>query len=430
MDRSITFIDRGALRQMQLASYLYFFLIIFEGALRKWVIPSLASPLLVIRDPVALFLLYRAIEHKIIRSSPFWTFLLFVSGVAFFTSVLIGHGNLYVALFGLRIMLLHFPLIFVFREVMLPGQIQKIAHWMIILSIPMALLIIFQFYSPQSAWVNRGVGGTEGAGFSGAMGYLRPPGSFSFTNGVSLFFPLVGVFLFWALLKNIKLPGALLLLSAIAVLLSIPFSISRGLFFQLIVTVLFFVIIIVKKPTLSIRFLSFGAVIAGLAVLIAGVSFVSTGVKVFQTRFTTANQQEGGLDNILAGRLLGGLIRAIKNSSDLPFFGYGLGLGTNVGSALMTGSRSFLISEGEWGRILGEMGLLLGLTLLMTRLVLCIRFLRNSYQAIGQFNFLPWLLSSCLVLNVIQGQWSQPTTLGFAVFFTGILLASLRHGSK
>jgi len=34
--------------------WIYFFLLIFEGALRKWIAPSLANVLLVVRDPVLL----------------------------------------------------------------------------------------------------------------------------------------------------------------------------------------------------------------------------------------------------------------------------------------------------------------------------------------------------------------------------------------
>ncbi len=30
--------------------WLYFFLLLFEGALRKWVLPSLSAPLLIVRD--------------------------------------------------------------------------------------------------------------------------------------------------------------------------------------------------------------------------------------------------------------------------------------------------------------------------------------------------------------------------------------------
>ena len=34
--------------------WLYVVLLVIEGALRKWVLPSLSDPLLIIRDPVAM----------------------------------------------------------------------------------------------------------------------------------------------------------------------------------------------------------------------------------------------------------------------------------------------------------------------------------------------------------------------------------------
>ena len=38
----------------------YFLLLIFEGALRKWVMPGLSAPLLLIRDPLGLLILIEA----------------------------------------------------------------------------------------------------------------------------------------------------------------------------------------------------------------------------------------------------------------------------------------------------------------------------------------------------------------------------------
>lgn len=44
--------------------WLYFWLLIFEGALRKWILPGLSSPLLLVRDPVALLaLLWLSLIH-------------------------------------------------------------------------------------------------------------------------------------------------------------------------------------------------------------------------------------------------------------------------------------------------------------------------------------------------------------------------------
>ena len=39
---------------LKIAIWLYLLLWIFEGALRKWILPSLATPLLVVRDPIAI----------------------------------------------------------------------------------------------------------------------------------------------------------------------------------------------------------------------------------------------------------------------------------------------------------------------------------------------------------------------------------------
>ena len=45
--------------------WLYFMLLFFEGALRKWVMPQLSAPLLLVRDPVALLIIWEAYRtHK------------------------------------------------------------------------------------------------------------------------------------------------------------------------------------------------------------------------------------------------------------------------------------------------------------------------------------------------------------------------------
>ena len=44
--------------------WLYFALLIIEGALRKWALPSLSAPLLVIRDPVVLLIYVQALRSR------------------------------------------------------------------------------------------------------------------------------------------------------------------------------------------------------------------------------------------------------------------------------------------------------------------------------------------------------------------------------
>src|SRR5271157_1352932 len=44
--------------------WLYFALLIAEGALRKWIFPSLSAPLLVVRDPLVLLIYVQAVRCR------------------------------------------------------------------------------------------------------------------------------------------------------------------------------------------------------------------------------------------------------------------------------------------------------------------------------------------------------------------------------
>ena len=47
-------ITPARLKLLRQLLWLYFWLLIFEGALRRWLLPGLATPLLLVRDPIAL----------------------------------------------------------------------------------------------------------------------------------------------------------------------------------------------------------------------------------------------------------------------------------------------------------------------------------------------------------------------------------------
>ena len=110
------------------------------------------------------------------------------------------------------------------------------------------------------------------------------------------------------------------------------------------------------------------------------------------------------------------------------YLGLGLGLGSKVASKLLTGgTAAYLLPEGEWGRIIGEMGLLLGLLLILTRIGLVLEFFKGSWVSIGNSNALPWLLLSFGAITILQGQWSQPTALGFSILIGGLILAAFKQ---
>ncbi|WP_207429624.1 hypothetical protein [Pedobacter sp. SYSU D00535] len=423
--RQLLFLKRGV--------WLYFFLLIFEGALRKWILPGLATPLLIVRDPLALWLLVKSAELGVFVPNFSVKTVWVTSVVAFFAALFFGHGNLTVALYGLRILILHFPLMFVIGQVFNREDAIELGVVLLWINIGMTLLVAVQFFSPQTAWVNRGVGGdAEGSGFFGTSDYYRVPGTFSFTNGLSIFYGLVAsyVFYFWMDLKNEKLKKWVLIASTISLLAAIPLSISRTVLFEILLSFAFLCAIVVTKPQILGRIV---LALAGIFLILAVLSnfdFFRTSSSAFTERFTNANESEGGVEGVFVDRFLGGMLAALSNDAAPSFWGYGLGMGTNAGAKLMTGTRTFLISEGEWGRLIGEMGLYLGLIIILVRLFFITEVFSKSWRAVRVRNYLPWLLLSFGLILILQGQWAQPTALGFSTLAGGLILASLNYRDK
>ena len=46
--------------------WLYFILLLFEGALRKWFLPGLSQGLLIVRDPIAIWIYYTAYNKGVL----------------------------------------------------------------------------------------------------------------------------------------------------------------------------------------------------------------------------------------------------------------------------------------------------------------------------------------------------------------------------
>ncbi len=408
--------------------WLYFLLLVFEGALRKWVLPGLATPLLVVRDPLAIWLLYIAWRYDELPSNQSVLFMSVISIFSFFTAITLGHGSIVVAVYGVRILLFHFPLIFLIGRIFDREDVLKMGKIMLWMSIPMAFLIALQFYSPQSAFVNKGIGSdSQGGGFSGALGYFRPPGTFSFTTGNTQFFGVVGAFIIYFWLNPTQINRILLIASSACLLAAIPLSISRSLLFQVVLTTAFAAISIARKPKyLGRMFLAAMGIMVILAFL-SRVSFFEHAIDALTSRFETASQSEGGIQDTVGNRIFAGFFEQFQSYS-LPFFGLGIGMGTNAGARLLVGTaESFLISEGEWGRLVGEMGVILGVTAIVIRINVCVMLVKASYKRLLQSDLLPWILISVSLQAIAQGQWAQPTALGFATLLGGLSIASLKR---
>src|SRR5580704_17833179 len=191
-----------ALRRM---IWLYFGLLIAEGALRKWIFPSLSTPLLVIRDPLVLLIYVQAVRcRRFPVSGPMVAYFLLLTGftlLALFQMVAGLGGGPLVAIYGLRTDFLHLPLIFLIPQVFSYGDVVKLGRWILILSIPMAGLMMWQFRSPPDRWINATtIADAQQITFT--LGKIRPAGTFSFANGAVHFFILTTAFLIYGLAQS------------------------------------------------------------------------------------------------------------------------------------------------------------------------------------------------------------------------------------
>ena len=102
-----------------------------------------------------------------------------------------------------------------------------------------------------------------------------------------------------------------------------------------------------------------------------------------------------------------------------------MGYATNVGSMFLKGSSATMDFEHEWARIIAELGVILGMSLIACRLIVSLEIFVACYRKLKSNDLLPWILLSLFLLLVPQGQWAQPTSLGFSTIVGGLTMASL-----
>jgi hypothetical protein len=427
---SISSLDKPNYNSIKIAIWLYFLFWIFEGALRKWILPSLATPLLVVRDPIAIYIIIRAFALNIKFMNPYVVFAFIFTVVSLAITLTYGHQNLFVGIYGARIMLLHFPLLFIIGSVFTRADVLKIGQVLLVLNVLMTIIVYFQFTSPQTAFINVGIGGEGSAGFSGAMGYSRPPGTFSFTTGLTIFYTGVSVFIFYYWLSKAACSRFLLITSTIALIIALPLTISRGAVVGVVIVGLFAILSSVTsiKMVFKVIFSLFAFYFLFL-ILQNFIPIFNIGTEAFMDRVDAANESTGkggGLKDSILLRIWNDFIGPFVELTKYPMFSGNLGMGTNAGAQMLTGKTTFLISETEVGRLVGEQGLILGLGTVIIRILVTISMAIRSWKMGQEDKLLPFTLCGAACVALFQGQWAQPAVLGYAIIMAGLVFASIK----
>jgi len=421
------------IRNIRRLIWLYFWLLILEGALRKWVVPQLSNPLLIVRDPVVLLAYYLAIRARVFPKNG-WTFALAVIG---FMSFALSFLPLWpylpptrialVSGFGFRSNFLHLPFIFLIGRVLRMEDVKRFGWWTLLLMVPMALLLVGQFQAGPDAFLNRTAGG-EGEMLTSALGKVRTAGTFSFVIGVVAFCALVTGFLIWAALRRDVYKNWLLFAAGSALIIGVVVSGSRSVVGACAVVAASLIVVLLLRPSAVNRFGQTLIVTLILGLIVTKTPIFKEGFNVLSTRFSeVAEASEKSIGAGLVERVFGDFREGLYVLTKAPFFGYGLGVGTNAGAKFLTGRSMFLLSEGEWSRIFLESGPVLGFAYVLWRCGIIVYLGLLCIRSVKLGNVLPLLLFSSSFLPLLSGQFGQPTVLGFAVFVTGLALAARKE---
>jgi hypothetical protein len=413
--------------------WLYLVLLVFEGSLRKWIVPQFSNPLLIIRDPIVILIYVLALRARVFSWNRFVISLAIIGILSVGLSIFVLYDYfrlttiLEVTLYGFRSNFLHLPLIFVMAKVLDEEDVKKIGWWTLLIMIPMSLIMAAQFQASPESFINRAAGLGEGQQIQAGGGKIRPAGMFSFISGPIFYVSAATSFVLYGALSLRTYKTWLLLASGIAIVIAVAVSGSRSCVASVLLVVLSIVVILVLRPDAVNQFGRNLLIVVVAALIISRLPIFKEGIGILSERFTSsAEAAETTVVGGMLARTVEGFTEVFKHLTRVPVTGYGLGIGTAGGARFLIGRSAFLLTENEWGRILLESGPILGLAFLLWRTALTFRI---GYLALKQLTLgqtMPILLFAAGFFALLNGTFGQPTSLGFAVVLSGLCLASMQ----
>jgi hypothetical protein len=281
---------------------------------------------------------------------------------------------------------------------------------------------LLQFRAGPLSWLNATTGGAmsdQSQQLFAAAGRVRPSGTFSFVTGMVSFLALGSAFVLDAFLEETARWRLWVATGGLVLALGISGSRSAIIYVGIVGAAAGLMCI---EDRALMRRIAMPLIAAGVAfAALHGLADFRAGLDVNKGRFDDA----GGLQVGIVDRWLGDFASAWNAEKTAGWLGSGLGLGTSVGGGLATGTRQFLLAEGEWARIVLESGPVLGTAFIALRLAILVYLTRQAVRALRERgDALPGLLLAAGLMDFATGQWGQATTSGFAIFTAGLCLAA------
>lgn len=409
-----------------------YWLLIFEGAVRRWILPSLAQPLFFIRDPFVLYMYYLAWKNGLFPlTNVFLRISAGVAGIYFAVAgaqVLIGENALLTAVYGLRMYFFYVPYAFLCGYLLTGADLKRIVRRTFYVAIPMAVLIFFQYILPRNHPINSRMDGGVAFDYSGVA---RATGTFSFPQGHELFTHSLFCFLLatWLLpAKHRPLNGGWLVFCSLAVLVNIILDGNRGLFLLMGATLAFSAAYRLFTPG---KRLSWTLFLPEILCAIGAVLYMTCFASGYEAMKSRIEVNHDG-----PGRIQGIFTTVVTGFGRTHLIGDGIGAGSLGGRVLLakenlrtvTRSQRYF-EEIEMGRIVEEAGPA-GLFYIMLRYVLAVWISVTGFVVSRRSrNPFPFILASFSFVMLISGSMVlNGTSNGYAWIFIGFSIASNRLG--
>jgi hypothetical protein len=421
----------------------FYLLLIFEGALRKWLLTSWGQPLFFIRDPCVLAIYWIAWRHGFYpRANALATAAIALGFLGLLLIVLQAGGVAagidkwpLLAAYGWRNYFLYIPFPFVIGATLRRADLERIAKITFLLAIPIAVLVALQFRAPLDAPINVGFAASSAQQFHGLaldMNHTRPMGTFTSDVGQKEFV-VTGLALLMALWvspasrRYLKLWQMLIV--SCALLTCLALSGSRGAMLASALVVIAAVASAAVVRGQARRTLVVPTVLAVLAVALYPLLFPE-GYSTFLNRWTEAQASE---TQVFAWGFFGRVFYAFYDFfhflGSTPALGYGVGLAGNASLILGVSIPGFSgWAESDWSRHIVDLGPFIGLIFIGYRVALVLQVARTCIRgARASGDQLPVILFASCAFELLTGQITGHGTVnGYAWLFTGLSLAAAR----
>lgn len=429
--------------KLRLAIYAYFFLILFDGIFRKWLLPSLSAPIMMLKQVAAIIICL--IGFRYIKRMTRWEISFFFVGIIVFaTTMIFGHGNLIVALYGCLPYWFGLPVCFFIGKILTEKDLNFFSKVIIYTSIANSILLIIQFMLPPSHFLNYQGGeireGIEYVSVSELASIYRPAGIFMH-NGHNALFMLLAIsftlyYLFYA--RNF-IKRNILITACILDVLACFCAASRTTLILHIGFFIYFSFLNLKYLKKTIKYAFIGIVLLSFIIL-SPIGRKAT--NNLSNRFESVAIEQMGHNTVIygiiveiIGRNIEYNIKALTNPETIdgkpvPFWGYGQGMSTQIGGRILgiEENQGFSLAEWDGLRTTCESGLILGWIILFIRLGYVLKHIPSIRLFKKKNHYLPLIIYPTFVISFfLIFTWGNVFLANFAFCSAGLFLNSLKY---